>query len=271
MTGTLIYPLTQMSNLLKRVLAGAVGIPLILAASYYGGIYFLIFSVIVSSLALWEFCVMFEKKELAPLKFSGIIISAAVIIILYTDWKYLLTIIFAMTAFFTTAEIFRAKKNPLNPAVLLFGIIYITFPFVLLNALIKLADYEIVIFIFILIWTCDTAAYFGGRLLGRHQLSEISPNKTREGSASGFIFTMFVSLNIHFAFPEKVNITDALVIGLITGIFSQAGDLFESLLKRYCDVKDSSEIIPGHGGILDRFDSLIFVTPLIFIYFMYLR
>ena len=253
-----------MSNLLKRVLAGAVGIPLILAASYYGGIYFLIFSVIVSSLALWEFCVMFEKKELAPLKFSGIII-------LYTDWKYLLTIIFAMTAFFNTAEIFRTKRNPLNPAIMLFGIIYITFPFVLLNALIKLADYEIVIFIFILIWTCDTAAYFGGRMFGRHQLSEISPNKTREGSAAGFIFTMIVSLIIHFAYPEKVNITDALVIGLITGIFSQAGDLFESLLKRYCDVKDSSEIIPGHGGILDRFDSLIFVTPLIFIYFMYLR
>jgi len=260
-----------MSNLPKRVLAGAVGIPLILAASYYGGIYFLIFSLIVSSLALWEFCVMFEKKELAPLKFSGIIVSAAVIIILYTDWKYLLTIIFAITAFFTTAEIFRAKKNPLNPAVLLFGIIYITFPFVLLNALIKLADYEIVIFIFILIWTCDTAAYFGGRMFGRHQLSPVSPNKTWEGSIAGFIFTIIISLIIHFIFPEKINITDSVVIGLITGIFSQIGDLFESLLKRYCDVKDSSEIIPGHGGILDRFDSLIFVAPLIFIYFMYLK
>ena len=260
-----------MSNLMKRVLAGAVGIPLILAASYYGGIYFLIFSVIVSSLALWEFCIMFEKKELAPLKFSGIIISAAVIIILYTDWKYLLTVIFAMTVIFTTAEIFRAKKNPLNPAILLFGIIYITFPFVLLNALIKLADFEIVILIFILIWTCDTAAYFGGRMFGRHQLSPISPNKTWEGSVAGFIFTIIVSLIIHFIFPEKVNLTDAVVIGLITGIFSQAGDLFESLLKRHCEVKDSSEIIPGHGGVLDRFDSLIFVAPLIFIYFMYLK
>ena len=260
-----------MSNLTKRVLAGAVGIPLILAASYYGGIYFLIFSVIVSSLALWEFCVMFEKKELAPLKFSGIIISAALIIILYTDWKYLLTIIFAITAFFNTAEIFRTKRNPMNPAIMIFGIIYITFPFVLLNALIKLADYEIVILIFILIWTCDTAAYFGGRMFGRHQLSAISPNKTLEGSAAGFIFTMIVSLIIHFIFPKRVHITDAVVIGLITGIFSQAGDLFESLLKRYCEVKDSSEIIPGHGGILDRFDSLIFVAPLIFIYFMYLR
>ncbi len=260
-----------MSNLLKRIIAGIFGIPLILAASYFGGIYFLIFSLIVSSLALWEFCLMFEKKELSPMKYSGIIVSAAILIILYSDWKYLLVIIFAMTAFFAAAEIFRSGKNPMNPAVLIFGLLYITFPFVVLNALIKLSDFNIVVYLFILIWTCDTAAYFGGRIFGRHPLSAISPKKTREGSASGFIFTIIVSLAVYFIFPEKVTLTDALVIGVITGIFSQIGDLFESLLKRYCNVKDSSEIIPGHGGFIDRFDSLIFVAPLIFIYFMYVK
>ena len=260
-----------MSNLTKRILAGAVGIPLILAAAYFSGIYFLIFSLIVSSLALWEFCLMFEKKNLSLMKFSGIIFSVATILILYSDWKYLLLIIFIMTLFFTAAEIFRSEKNPLNPAVLIFGIMYISFPFVLLNALIKLVDYNIAVYIFILIWTCDTAAYFGGRLIGRHKLSEISPNKTWEGSVSGFVFTMTISLAVHFIFPDKVNLTDAVVLGLITGVFSQIGDLFESLLKRYCEVKDSSEIIPGHGGILDRFDSLIFVAPVIFIYFMYIK
>ncbi|MBK8550381.1 MAG: phosphatidate cytidylyltransferase [Ignavibacteria bacterium] len=260
-----------MSNLVKRILAGMIGIPLILAASYFGGVYFLIFSVIVSSLALWEFCSMFGKKDLSPLKYFGLIVSAAIIILLYFDWEYLILIIFMTTSVITGLEIFRKQKNPLNPVILIFGIIYITFPFVLLNALIKLSDYNIVIYIFILIWTCDTAAYFGGRVFGRHQLSVISPKKTWEGSAAGFIFTVIISLLVHFIFPDKINLQDAVVAGSITGIFSQIGDLFESLLKRYCDVKDSSEIIPGHGGILDRFDSLIFVTPFIFVYFMYIK
>lgn len=260
-----------MSNLVKRILAGIIGIPLILAASYFGGVYFLAFSIIVSSLALWEYCSMFEKKELSPLKYFGLTVSASLIILLYFDWKYLILIIFAVTSMITTIEIFRKQKNPLNPVILIFGIIYITFPFILLNALIKLADYNIVIYIFILIWTCDTAAYFGGRTLGRHQLSVISPKKTWEGSVTGFIFTVIISLLMHFIFPDKINLQDAVVVGSIIGILSQVGDLFESLLKRYCNVKDSSEIIPGHGGILDRFDSLIFVTPIIFIYFMYIK
>lgn len=260
-----------MSNLVKRILAGIIGIPLILAASYFGGVYFLVFSIIVSSLALWEYCTMFEKKDLSPLKYFGLIVSAALIILLYFDWKYLVLIIFTMTSVITAIEIFRKQKNPLNPVILIFGIMYITFPFILLNALIKLADFNIVIYIFILIWTCDTAAYFGGRALGRHQLSVISPKKTREGSVTGFIFTVIISLIMHFIFPDKINLQDAVVVGSIIGILSQVGDLFESLLKRYCGVKDSSEIIPGHGGILDRFDSLIFVTPFIFIYFMYIK
>lgn len=260
-----------MSNLLKRILAGAVGIPVILAVSYFGGIYFLIFSLIISLLALREFCLMFEKKGLSLMKYTGMIISAAVLILLYSEWKYLTLTVITLITFFNTAEIFRRNRNPLNPAVMIFGIFYITFPFVLLNALIKMADYKIVAFIFILIWTCDTAAYFGGRIFGRHQLSVISPKKTLEGSVSGFIFTIIVSLILHFIFPDKINLTDAVVLSVITGIFSQIGDLFESQLKRYCDVKDSSDTIPGHGGFLDRFDSLIFVAPLIFIYFMYVK
>lgn len=260
-----------MSNLTKRILAGAVGIPLILAASYFGGIWFLVFSLIVTTLALREYCDMFEGKGLSLLKFTGIIISAASLIILYFDWKYLLPVIISMMLLLMTLEILRTKKDPLNAFTLIFGILYITFPFVILNELIRHFEQGIVIFIFILIWTCDTGAYFGGRMFGRHPLSEISPKKTREGSVAGFIFTVIISLCIRFIFPEKLSLTDAAACGVITGIFSQTGDLFESLLKRYCGVKDSSGIIPGHGGILDRFDSLLFVAPAVYIYFMFIK
>lgn len=260
-----------MSNLTKRILAGFIGIPLIIGAAYFGGIYFLVFSVLISSLSLWEFYLMFEKKGFASLKYSLILFSIFLLVFIYTSGNYWSPVFYLLITGILTLEIFRLNANPLNPMISIFGIIYITIPYVMLNELLKMSDFNIVIYIFILIWTCDSAAYFGGRKFGKHQLSKISPNKTWEGSAAGFIFTVMISLLIHFMFPDKLNMTDAIATGLIVGIFSQAGDLFESLLKRYCGVKDSSGIIPGHGGILDRFDSLIFSAPVVFIYFLFVK
>lgn len=259
-----------MSNLTKRVLAGIIGIPLITGAAYFGGIFFLIFSLLASSLALLEFFNMFEKKNFSPLKIFSIVLSG-LIMISYLYNVNLFMISLGGILLIPFVEIFRnEKRDPLNPAIAIFGLFYITTPFIMLNLFLRSDSLSInpVIFLFILIWVCDTAAYFGGRSFGKHKLSAISPNKTWEGAASGFIFTIIISLLISFIFPDKISIPDALAIGIITGIFSQAGDLFESLIKRYCDVKDSSNIIPGHGGVLDRFDSLIFVTPFVFFYFM---
>ncbi|MBK8982586.1 MAG: phosphatidate cytidylyltransferase [Ignavibacteria bacterium] len=264
-----------MSNLSKRVIAGIFGIPVLIFASYKGGIYLIVLTLILNSIALWEFCSMFEKKEIFPMKILTVI-TADIILILpagfpgfansfYLFFYYIL--ISALT--FSSAEIFRKeKRSPLNPAISVFGIVYITFPFIMINFLQSLSFQMIIVFMFILIWTCDSAAYFGGRFFGKRKLSEISPNKTIEGSVAGFVFTIIVSLILHFIFPDEINLTDAVVIGILTGIFSQTGDLFESLIKRYCGVKDSSLIIPGHGGILDRFDSLLFVTPAVVIYFI---
>jgi phosphatidate cytidylyltransferase len=121
--------------------------------------------------------------------------------------------------------------------------------------------------LFATIWMCDTAAYFGGLTLGRHKLFEsVSPKKTWEGSAFGFLFsvlTMFVAQRL---FLEYMTTANALVLGSIVGIFGQLGDLVESKLKRDAGVKDSSSIIPGHGGVYDRFDSLVFVAPIVYLY-----
>jgi phosphatidate cytidylyltransferase len=123
-----------------------------------------------------------------------------------------------------------------------------------------------VIALFASIWVCDSAAYFAGRAFGRHKLFvRVSPNKTWEGAAAGFLAALGIFQIARSVLPY-MSVVDALVCGAIVGVCGQIGDLAESLLKRDAGVKDSSSLIPGHGGVLDRFDSLLFVAPLVFVY-----
>ena len=129
----------------------------------------------------------------------------------------------------------------------------------------------LIISIFITLWVTDSAAYFLGTAFGKHKLfPRVSPNKSWEGALAGFIFAIISMVVLNTVLLAFISLTDALVIGVIIGLFGQIGDLIESLLKRDAGVKDSSNIIPGHGGVLDRFDSLIFSSPLIFLYILYI-
>ena len=117
------------------------------------------------------------------------------------------------------------------------------------------------------IWMCDTAAYFGGRAMGKHKLfPRVSPNKTWEGAAWGFAAALATMVIARWLVVDYLTLTEALLIGAIVGVIGQLGDLVESLLKRDAGVKDSSKLLPGHGGVLDRFDSFIFVSPAVFLY-----
>jgi phosphatidate cytidylyltransferase len=121
--------------------------------------------------------------------------------------------------------------------------------------------------VFAAIWTCDSAAFFAGRAVGRHKLFvRVSPNKTWEGALAGALGAVIAFvLGQRIALPY-LSVPQAVICGSVVGVFGQLGDLAESLLKRDAGVKDSSHLIPGHGGILDRFDSLLFVSPLLFLY-----
>ena len=124
-----------------------------------------------------------------------------------------------------------------------------------------------VIAMFASIWVCDSAAYFAGRALGRHRLfPRVSPNKTWEGAAAGFAGALAVFQLARIVCLPYMTVAQAVVCGVIVGCCGQLGDLAESLLKRDAGVKDSSTLIPGHGGVLDRFDSLLFAAPLVFVY-----
>lgn len=117
------------------------------------------------------------------------------------------------------------------------------------------------------IWMCDTAAYFGGLTFGRHRLFErVSPKKSWEGAVFGFIAAVGTFLVCRSLVIEYLTLPHAIVLGSFVGIFGQIGDLVESRFKRDAGVKDSSSILPGHGGIYDRFDSLVFLSPIIYLY-----
>lgn len=124
-----------------------------------------------------------------------------------------------------------------------------------------------VISVLAVIWICDTAAYHTGMAVGRRKLFErVSPNKTWEGAVAGFLAAILAALAAKFLVLEYLAVPHALAVGLIVGTLGQTGDLFESLLKRDAGVKDSSALLPGHGGVLDRFDSLLFTAPAVYLY-----
>jgi phosphatidate cytidylyltransferase len=194
-------------------------------------------------------------------------------------------------------ELFRGKGSPfLNISATVFGTMYVSIFFGALIGVRELfvpSDFPLyihfnvtgvsvsdevaatvyrwggltVLVVFISIWMCDSAAYFTGRSFGRHKLFErVSPNKTWEGAIAGFAASVATFMvGRHLALPY-LTMPQAIVCGSIIGLFGQVGDLVESLLKRDAGVKDSSNLIPGHGGVLDRFDSLMFVSPLLFLY-----
>jgi phosphatidate cytidylyltransferase len=203
-----------------------------------------------------------------------------------------ITLLFLLTV--ALVELFRRKGSPIqNAGVTVLGVFFMSLFFgtlILTRELFPFgfpvskffphaigADSELaqinrwggftVISIFATIWVCDTAAYFGGMTLGKHKLFErVSPNKTWEGAIFGFVFSILTMLAAQSLFLNYMSIGHAVVIGMMIGCFGQMGDLLESRFKRDAGVKDSSSMIPGHGGVYDRFDSLVFVSPILYLY-----
>ncbi len=185
-------------------------------------------------------------------------------------------------------ELFRKNGSALvNLTATVFGVLYIPLFFGTLIGIRELFDAEIpairffgynsstieqwggmtLVSIFAVIWVCDSAAYFGGRAMGRHKLFErVSPKKTWEGAICGLAGAVIAAIAAKYLVLQYLTLGESLMMGMIVGVVGQIGDLVESLLKRDVGVKDSSSIIPGHGGVLDRFDSLLFVSPVLYLY-----
>ena len=269
-------------NLITRAGAGAVYVLIVLLGVLGGRFSFIAVFGLLAGLALYELYRMMEKNTSHAISkifniASGIAIFLSVFLYLENICLYALPalILSYLLILFATA-IFINRHDILHAIIYsIFGQMYITMPLSLLMfisyqhaAAIDGYSYVLVLAIFVFIWINDTAAYLFGSLLGKHKLIErISPKKSVEGFVNGILFTVVSSFVFAHLFPGY-SIIFWIGFALITALFGTMGDLFESLIKRTYEVKDSGHLIPGHGGILDRIDSLLMAIPAVFLYLM---
>lgn len=274
-----------MKNLLTRSITGLFFVFLIVSSIIISSISFFILFFLVVMFGMWEFFHLAEKADIKPQKYVAIIIG----LLLYTG-NYLyarkivdlnIFLIFIPLVFFTFIfEIYKNDKKPFsNIAYTILGIIYVAVPFSLFNYFTfsgenisnVVYNSNILLGVFVLLWIFDSACYVFGVTLGKNRLFErISPKKSWEGFIGGAIVTVFAGIKLTNYIPVLER-TDWIVISIIIIIAGTYGDLTESLFKRSISIKDSGKILPGHGGILDRFDSIILASPMIFTYLQLLN
>ena len=268
-----------MSNGVLRVLVALIAIPIILAASYFGGYFFLFFVLVISLISFYEFSVLVRNKNMHVNLFLGLLSVFLFVVNSYVKYFDNYTSLLIVIAALCAIELFRNKNSALlNLGGTLLGILYIG---LFSGALISIREFYIlpeenylqggflIICIFATIWICDSAAYYVGTAFGKHKLfPRVSPKKSWEGAIAGFGFAILAMVASKLIVLDFLSWNSIIGIGIIIGVLGQIGDLIESLFKRDSGVKDSSGLIPGHGGIFDRFDSLIFSAPLILILLM---
>jgi phosphatidate cytidylyltransferase len=271
-----------LSNNTTRIIVSVIAIPALLAAAYFGKIFFFIFALAVSIISFIEFSMMADKKGMKP----NIIIGIAAIFLIFYNQYYSLIDFYRFLTFIllllVIIELFRNNGSAMmNLGATVLGILYFG---LFGSALMGLREFYpdigslyfrggyLIITIFASIWICDSAAYYGGTALGKHKLfPRVSPNKTWEGAIFGFIFAVLTVVAAKFLVLDFLSWKAVISIGIITGIIGQTGDLVESLLKRDAGVKDSSSLVPGHGGIFDRFDSLLLSAPAVYLLIRFIR
>lgn len=270
----------NLKDIFTRAGAGTIYILVILLGLLGGRFSFLaVFGTILGS-GLFEFYRMVEKDTTHAISkifniLMGVVIFISVFLYLESINIYLLPVfILTYLLILIASAIFLRRDDILHGIIYsVFGQVYITMPLSLLMFISYSPDmanneynWVPVLALFVFLWVNDTAAYFIGSLIGKHKLIEhISPKKSIEGFIAGIFFTLLASLIFARLYP---GFTPIFWMGLsvVVALFGTLGDLFESLIKRTCNVKDAGDLIPGHGGILDRIDSLLVAIPAVFLY-----
>jgi len=264
-----------MNNFTQRTLTGTIYVVVVIGSMLVHPLLFASVMLVVSGFANKEVYKLFNTDFSKTNEIIGIIISSAVYICCTSVFFHILSpfaIVFLVLILFSlfVYQLFCKNEHPVEEASkIIFGIIYITIPLAMLSLLFEYSmnsgffNYQILMGYFIILWANDTFAYLTGKLIGKHKLFErVSPKKTWEGSIGGFVFSMLCAYILSIFFVS-IQLNQWLGIASIIVVMGSLGDLFESLLKRKAGVKDSGNVLPGHGGMLDRFDSVFFSAPFV--------
>lgn len=269
------------SDLSARVKTAAIALLVTLPIILWGKkLPFLFLIGTVTTLSLMEFHTLTLHGKRVPLLFSTLLVSLTLLTWGYYNGDvlperldlgyaifFLTVLTFSIFMFYLFNRVqFRYQSHPL--LISLFGVIYITIPSLLLIMIYSLRNGEWILFsILSIVWIGDTGAYVIGSRLGRHKLyPAVSPKKTIEGSAGALIVSIIASLLLTGYLLPGITLRDRILLGLGISVTAQLGDLCESLVKRKAGVKDSGSLFPGHGGMLDRIDSLLFAVPFVYFY-----
>jgi len=263
-------------KMLPRIISAIVGILMMGYLINAGGWRYLLSVMLLNLIAIYELHAAFKEIDihtrLVPSCLIAIMLQLAVNFLSEYNFMFIpFSIVLMLIFIFTYSIINNGKNHIIDVSFTMFSFVYTTILFMYFLLARHLNNGVLIVWwIFVTTWLCDTGAFFIGLRFGRRKLvPNISPHKTIEGSIGGIIFSSLGSFLFTRILLSYVKPVDALLIGVIVGIFSQIGDLSASLIKRYCKIKDFSNIIPGHGGILDRFDSALFSFPVAYYYILF--
>lgn len=266
-----------MSSLTKRILSAAVFLPFFILLLFKGSQFqFFLFLLIFILLAMAEFYSFGKELTTPRLRMFGYVWAALLAFAAYGgNFSYILLSLSGGVLILLLLRLLRGDEleSVIGEAGFLsFGILYVAFLMSHLILIRGLVDGgALVLFLFVITWGGDTAAYFTGQAIGKVKLyTAISPNKSVEGLIGGFFGGVVAAIGYKLALLPSFLFIDAILAGVIIGVLGPLGDLAESMLKRSSGVKDSGGLIPGHGGVLDRVDSILFSAPFLY-YFVMLR
>ncbi|MCR2042736.1 phosphatidate cytidylyltransferase [Anaerosalibacter massiliensis] len=256
-----------MKELIIRSISGLIGIILLVLIASKGGLILNIGIMLVSFVGVYEFYNATNMKGFNPIKTLGYIFSIGLFINnIKSQWLSLNFLIFIILIAILILLILKKNFSIQDVGITLLGLLYI--PFLIFH--ITYLDKSIYIwFIFIIAWGTDTFAYIAGNLFGKKKLCpNLSPNKTVEGSIGGIIGSVLLIV-IFSKYFNLASLRGNILLSIIASIMAQIGDLTASKIKRITGIKDFGYIIPGHGGVLDRFDSILFTAPVVYYFVKY--
>ena len=260
---------------MTRIISSIVSLPILLAIIYFGTpFHFFLLLEFAIFIGLYEFYRMIEKGGLGCYKWAGIILGILLSAAIFKG-AYINLVIAASVIILFIIRIFEGNTSDNTFSYVsntIFGIVYVSFLMSYLGVIRASGDNgrELIFFVLLITWMGDTTAYYGGKGFGKHKLAPaISPKKTVEGAIIGLIGSIVGAIIAKSWFLD-ISILNAIAAGILIGVFGQFGDLSESIIKRNLQVKDSGGIIPGHGGILDRVDSLLFSAPVFYYYYSFI-